>query len=533
MSLLSLKKKLRRLNRYERVLTASETLGFDDLMAWPNLVCNSASAITLTLPAASVYLAGVQKRISNKGAGVVTLSVAAGWGGSSITTDTIDQGELIDVYCDGSYWYTPRAAIGSTTFNGAVTVGSAGVGHEVIFHGDGAGSYMQYDDDANTGTGRLNLLLSTLRTTENRTLNEAAAAIRMYNNESGANKSARAIIGETYLNAAVVATGTSHHEMNAVNGQVILQATSQINGTGLCISGVKGEIRGSGTQSACNFLTCVLAKYNNATELTTGDSCLFLGWSHAGVVDFGLLIEVTDSGSIGTAGLQIGKDTAPAGDVFFYGTASGTYVKWDDDSNEQGRFNVTEASSRFSCSHHDGQNTGLGNECCFAARQNHNCTTTTGQTQGGRAVYAEYTLATANTNASELSWAGMFAVEGTVILNGTLNGSMVNAFGVAGELRGAGAITECRDIAPLAAINNASVNPSTGRKSMIYSDNSSGTVDAVLTHRGSCTSLLDMNDASGFVLEDNQEWGTKAGSLKVIMPSGGAAYVNLYDGTQS
>ena len=241
----------------------------------------------------------------------------------------------------------------------------------------------------------------------------------------------------------------------------------------------------------------------------------------------------TGSNTFTTGTFTMGVDGTPAGDFKLYGTAASTYLQWDVDANSQGRFIVAEASTRLSSSHHAGQNTGLGNECALAARQRHNVTTATTLTQGGRAMYGEYTLVATYTNASELSWAGMFAVEGTVILDGALNGSMVNAFGVAGELRGAGTQLECRDIAPLAAINNNSINPTTGRKSMIYSDNSSGTVDAVLTHRGSCTALFDFDDASTFVVENNTEWGTKAGYLKVIMPSGGAAYINLYDGTAS
>jgi hypothetical protein len=47
------------------------------------------------------------------------------------------------------------------------------------------------------------------------------------------------------------------------------------------------------------------------------------------------------------------------------------------------------------------------------------------------------------------------------------------------------------------------------------------------------SAFVEFKEAGGCVLEDNQEWGTKAGSIKVIMPSGGAAYINLYDGSQS
>ena len=397
---------------------------------------------------------------------------------------------------------------------------------DVFFYGAVSGTYVQWDDDAND-YGRLKVVNASTRLTCASSINVCAQAITQTVDAAEAAVGAHGLWSTCTIGAFAMTAATYTHYAG-VHGDAIISGT--LSGAGVHVFGVLGEIRGTGTQTTANVVAAVAAKYNNATELGTGDSCLFWGWSHAGVVDYGLLLEASGSGSVGI-GLQLGTDAAPVGDMFVYGEASGTYIQWDHDANSQGRFKVVEASSRLSCSHHDGQNTGLGNECCLSARQSHNCNTTTGQTQGGRAILAVYTLETANTNASELSWAGMFGIEGTCTLNGTLNGSKVNAFGVCGELRGAGAITECEDIAPLAAINNNSVNPSSGRKSMIYSNNSSGTVDAVLTHKGSATSLFDFDDASGFVLEDSKAYPDKAGNIKVIMPSGGAAYINLYDGS--
>jgi len=210
---------------------------------------------------------------------------------------------------------------GAETGN-AICIGAAGTaaGNFIIYGSTTAGSYMQYDCDANAGTGRLNLLLSTLRTSEYRSLNESAAAIRMYYDVSAANSGARAIIGECYLNAAVVTTGTNHHEMNGTNGQVILQATSQLNGSGMSVSGAKGEIRGSGTQTEVNHMACVLGKWNNATTPTTGDSALLLGWSHSCAVDYGVMIKSEGSGSVTTA---IGMATAVATNAFSF-PAAGT-----------------------------------------------------------------------------------------------------------------------------------------------------------------------------------------------------------------
>jgi len=142
----------------------------------------------------------------------------------------------------------------------------------------------------------------------------------MYYDVSAVNSSCRNILAETTVNALVEVTGATHHEINGVNGEVILLATSVINGSGLCISGLKSEIRGTGTQTECDFLTCVVAKWNNAVTPTTGDSALFLGWSHTCAVDYGLMLQSEGSGSLTTA---IGMATAVATNAFSF-PADGT-----------------------------------------------------------------------------------------------------------------------------------------------------------------------------------------------------------------
>jgi len=197
---------------------------------------------------------------------------------------------------------------GATFLGSTLTVGVSTAGHDVKFYGDIADSYFEWDESSNS-CGRLNIFNATIRQHQIRTLNEAAVAFRMYMDEDAATgeaKSARAVIGECYLNAGQTqASEADYTEMNGINGQVILQATSTVNGDEVCISGVKGEIRGSGAQTELKNIAAVSAKYNTGVNPTTGDSCLFWGWSHAGVVDYGLLLEASGDGSL-TTGIEMG-----------------------------------------------------------------------------------------------------------------------------------------------------------------------------------------------------------------------------------
>jgi hypothetical protein len=46
--------------------------------------------------------------------------------------------------------------------------------------------------------------------------------------------------------------------------------------------------------------------------------------------------------------------------------------------------------------------------------------------------------------------------------------------------------------------------------------------------------LLDLTGCSGtIVAEDSLAYPDKAGSIKVLLPSGAAGYINIYDGTKA
>lgn len=50
---------------------------------------------------------------------------------------------------------------------------------------------------------------------------------------------------------------------------------------------------------------------------------------------------------------------------------------------------------------------------------------------------------------------------------------------------------------------------------------------------GAQTQIFDFTSATTAVLEDDKAFADKAGSIKILMPSGGAAYINVYDGSAS
>lgn len=50
---------------------------------------------------------------------------------------------------------------------------------------------------------------------------------------------------------------------------------------------------------------------------------------------------------------------------------------------------------------------------------------------------------------------------------------------------------------------------------------------------GAVSQVFDFTDATTAVLEDDKAFGSKAGSIKILMPSGAAAYINVYDGAAS
>jgi len=200
---------------------------------------------------------------------------------------------------------TALAINNSTT---GIRIGADGTSSgDLYVYGDAVGSYMQYDPDANTGTGRLNLLLSTLRTTLNRSQNTVSVCPRMYYDATAEDESCRNILAETTVEAGVVLTGATGFEINGVNGAVILDTTSTLNGQAY-IAGVKGEIRGTGIQTTVAYISAVEGKYNNTVNPGTGSSALFHGWSDAGIVDYGMIIRSANTGSVVT-GISIGATT--------------------------------------------------------------------------------------------------------------------------------------------------------------------------------------------------------------------------------
>ncbi|SCM71476.1 hypothetical protein KL86PLE_100228 [uncultured Pleomorphomonas sp.] len=83
------------------VLTASTTLGSAHL---GNLVvCNSASATTMTLPAASSYTQGILSLV-NINTGLVTLSGSIIYDGATVTSLTLPAGASIDLVSNGTSW---------------------------------------------------------------------------------------------------------------------------------------------------------------------------------------------------------------------------------------------------------------------------------------------------------------------------------------------------------------------------------------------------------------------------------------------
>ena len=205
------------------------------------------------------------------------------------------------------------------------------------------------------------------------------------------------------------------------------------------------------------------ARFDNATTttLTITETNITLVGSFAVTG----AVAITGDVSIGAAGGNLGND------LFVYGKLDGSYLEWDEDANDAGRLKVVNASTRLSCVR------STVNECAFSVSQNHDTTAVQTDSQGGNATWSTYTLATANTNGSESQFTLMTGVHGDIVLNGTLNGDEVYAVGVMGEIRGAGAITECAQVAAVMAKNNNSVDPSAGIKSLFYGYQGSGILD--------------------------------------------------------
>lgn len=89
--------------RHELVKTATATLTYDELDNHKFIVSNSSGSVTLTVPAASTGYAGQSRFVMNKNSGTTTVSLTASSGAG--VTQTIAQDKMIEIVCDGSYWY--------------------------------------------------------------------------------------------------------------------------------------------------------------------------------------------------------------------------------------------------------------------------------------------------------------------------------------------------------------------------------------------------------------------------------------------
>ena len=78
-------KKARQLPDKQSIKTATATLTRREVLAVGLILANSGSAITLTMPATDVELAGVSGYIANKGAGELTVAFTSTAGASTAT----------------------------------------------------------------------------------------------------------------------------------------------------------------------------------------------------------------------------------------------------------------------------------------------------------------------------------------------------------------------------------------------------------------------------------------------------------------
>lgn len=219
-------------------------------------------------------------------------------------------GQLSTYYLDTSS--TAQGKSGLITFTGGLTMGAdADPGGDFTAWGTGAKStYLKWDDDANS-FGRLIVNNASFRQYNLRSINETSAYIEMRQdvNTDATPASNIALWGAAKLDAGITnLSGSGYAEGTGIKGSYYIDGT--LNGDAINISGIKGEIHGTtGVATLVDNIAAVSAKYNTTINPTTGDNSLFWGWSHAGVVDYGLKLEATDGGSITTDILLSGGAT--------------------------------------------------------------------------------------------------------------------------------------------------------------------------------------------------------------------------------
>ena len=87
---------------------ATVSLTVKEVLEYGIIIANHASGIAITLPAAAASMAGCLLFIGSKGAGNLTVVVAAGFGGIGSGGDTGTYAAIGDAglfFCTGSFWY--------------------------------------------------------------------------------------------------------------------------------------------------------------------------------------------------------------------------------------------------------------------------------------------------------------------------------------------------------------------------------------------------------------------------------------------
>ena len=360
---------------------------------------------------------------------------------------------------------TGAVTVSGGSFTQGVDGTSAG---DFIVYGKASGSYIQYDEDSND-CGRLNVFNSTIRTTMNRSLNECGVAFRTYQdaNTGSTDSSTRAVLVECYLNDGITnASATDYAEITGVSSSAYISGV--LNGDALCVAGLKGEIRGGGTQTEVKNIAAVSAKYNNAQNPTTGDSCLFWGWSHAGVVDYGLLLEASGSGSL-TTGISI--DSCATAGISIEGThtlALGIGTTTALTTATTGRSAIRVESDHSASGYHVpvwsiGQHTGDG--------------TTYGSVY---CVRGDVILEGTQTTQSNAQY--IVGVHGRARVSGTAYNSSLCVAGVCAQLLAGGTWTAANLVYCLWVDNQLATNPTAGTVAMVGIRQNNNSSTAVVDH---------------------------------------------------
>ena len=227
------------------------------------------------------------------------------------------------------------------------------------------------------------------------------------------------------------------------------------------------------------------------------------GFTVSGATTTGILVSGAATTAISvtsdcTTGLQIGVDGTPAGDFIVYGDEEGSYIKYDTDmtGTNAGRLIVAGSSTRLTLSRSI-------NECAFAIMQTHDTDDSEGETGGGHAMWATYTVHADSVLAADANsgYNHICSIHGRIIVSGDVNSNGMYIYGLLGGLEGAGTVTECVYVAGVVSKNNTAINPDTGTNCLFLGWNPSGVVDVGLllktaTSMTTTTGILIDNDGT-------------------------------------